>query len=78
MNSNKYTHTKIATSTNIIGQSHHRNYLIIQASYGFAHRGGVQFPYSNSSHINRLVSNVNILTSKENKQVVFSETIFSN
>ena len=78
MNSKKYTHTKITTSANVIGDSNHRNYLTIQASYGFAQRGGVQFPYISSSHANRLVSDVNILTSRENKQLVFSETIFSN
>ncbi len=78
MNSNKHTHTKIATSTNLIGETSHRHYLSIQAAYGFAQRGGVQFPYISSSHATRLVSDVNILTSKENKQLVFSETIFSN
>jgi hypothetical protein len=78
MNSNKYIHTKSATSTNLIGDSNHRNYLITQAAYGFAQRGGVQFPYISSSHATRLVSDVNILTSKENKHLIFSESIFSN
>ena len=78
MNSNKHTDLKIATSTNLIGENSHRNYLTVQAAYGFAQRGGVQFPYISSSHANRLISNINILTSKENKQLVFSESIFSN
>lgn len=78
MNSNKHTHTKNAASTNLIGESNHRNYLTVQAAYGFAQRGGVQFPYISSSHATRLVSDVNILTSRENKQLVFSESIFSN
>lgn len=78
MNTNKHTHLKNATSTNLIGETSHRNYLTVQAAYGFAQRGGVQFPYISSSHATRLVCDVNILTSKENKQLVFSESIFSN
>ena len=78
MNSNKHIHTKIVTSTNLIGESNHRNYLTVQADYGFAQRGGVQFPYISSSHATRLISDVNILTCSENKNLIFSESIFSN
>lgn len=77
MNSNKYTYTKTAT-TNLIGEDRHRHFLALQASYGFAQRGGVAFPSQSQLHNKRLVSTVNILTSTENKQLIFSESIFSN
>lgn len=76
MKSNKYTYTKI--QTNLLGETRHRNYLKIQTSYGFAQRGGVQFPYASGEHSKRLVSGINILSSQENKQLIFSESIFSN
>lgn len=78
MNSNKNNNTKIETTTNLIGETHYRNYLQLQAYCGFAQRGGVQFPYSIDAHSKRLVNDVNVLTSKENKHLVFSESIYSN
>lgn len=76
MNSNKHINT--ATSKNLIGESRHRNFLKLQANYGFSQRGGVQFPYASNEHSKRLISDVNILTSRENKHLIFSESIFSN
>jgi hypothetical protein len=78
MNSNKYTNTKIGTSMNLIGENRYRQFLALQASCGFAQRGGVTFPYHSESHSKRLISDVNILTSNENRYLIFSETIFSN
>ena len=78
MKTNKYTNTKIVATTNLIGEVSHRSFLQIQATYGLAHRGGVQFPSASSVHATRLISDVNILTSKENKQLIFLESIFSN
>lgn len=78
MKSNKHTNSKINLTTNLLGNTNHRNFLQIQASYGLAQRGGVQYPYINSTHASRLVSDINLLTSKETKQLIFSEIIFSN
>ena len=78
MNSNKYTQTINQTTTNLIGEARHRHFLKLQAAYGLAQRGGVQFPYVSKEHSKRLVSDVNILTSLENKHLIFSESIFSN
>ncbi len=78
MNSNKHTQTTTQTTTNLIGETRHRHFLKLQSAYGFAQRGGVQFPYSTNIHSKRLVSDVNILSSQENKQLIFSESIFSN
>ena len=78
MNSNKYNQTTTQTTTNLIGEARHRHFLKLQAAYGFAQRGGVSFPYASQEHSKRLVSSVNILTSTENKNLVFSESIFSN
>lgn len=78
MNSNKYTQTITKTTTNLIGEARHRHFLKLQAAYGLAQRGGVQFPYASKEHSKRLVSDINILTSLENKHLIFSESIFSN
>lgn len=78
MKPNKYTNSKIDITTNLLGNNNHRNFLQIQTSYGLAQRGGVQYPYINSTHATRLVSDVNLLTSKEIKQLIFSEIIFLN
>jgi hypothetical protein len=78
MNSNKNSNIKIVVAQNLIGENSHRNFLKLQATYGFAHRGGVSFPFPSQSHSKRLINDVNILTSTENKQLVFSESIFSN
>lgn len=71
MNSNKYTHNKTISSN-------HKHYILLLASYGIAHRGGVKHSTNHSFHSKRLVSNINILSSQENKHLIFSETIFSN
>ena len=78
MNSNKYTQTTTQTTTNLIGEARHRHFLKLQAAYGFSQRGGVQFPLASEKHSKRLISDVNILSSVENKHLIFSESIFSN
>ncbi len=78
MNSNKYTYTKTVSTANLIGENAHRTFLGLQAAYGFAQRGGVQFPDLAEIHSTRLVNDINILSSWENKQLIFSESIFSN
>lgn len=78
MNTNKYSYTKQTSTVNLIGELYHRSFIKIQAYYGFAQRGGVICPYVSGQHLKRLVSDVNILTSKENKQLIFSESVFSN
>ncbi len=78
MNSKKYIQTKNQADSNLIGTFNHRQFLKLQAAYGFSQRGGVQLPYANEGHKRRLVSDVNILSSQENKQLIFSESIFSN
>lgn len=77
-NNPKYTITTINNIPNLIGEINHKQFIALQATYGIAQRGGVEFPYSNESHTKRLVSDVNILSSQENKQLIFSEVIFSN
>ena len=78
MNTPKYTYTKQIENVNLIGEEQHRKFINLQAAYGFAQRGGVKFPFPGEQHSKRLISNVNILSSNENIQLVFSESIFSN
>lgn len=79
MKTNKPTYT-ISTikSNNLIGEAGHKQFIELQAAFGIAQRGGVKFPFSNEVHTKRLVSDINILSSFENKQLIFSEVIFSN
>jgi hypothetical protein len=78
MNTSKHTHTLSNTSKNLIGELQHRHYIQLQAAYGVAQRGGVVFPLFEEKHNKRLVSDVNILSPREHKQLIFSESIFSN
>lgn len=78
MNSNKQTKSINTTTTNLIGNEQYRYFINLQAAYGIAQRGGVKHPLLNKAHQKRLVSDVNILSSLENRQLIFSEIIFSN
>lgn len=78
MNTSKHTYTLSNVSANLIGELQHRQYLRLQAAYGVAQRGGVVLPLFEEKHNTRLVSDVNILSSREHRQLVFSESIFSN
>jgi hypothetical protein len=78
MKPNKPTKTKNIKSINLIGDDTHRDFLELQATYGFAQRGGTVFQNTNASHTNRLVSDVNILTQYERKQIIFSLPVFNN
>ncbi len=78
MNTSKHTYALSNVSSNLIGELQHRHYIRLQAAYGVAQRGGVVFPLYEEKHNKRLVSDVNILSSREHRQLVFSESIFSN
>lgn len=78
MNTNNQIHAHTNSETNLIGETYHRYFIRLQAGFGFAQRGGVKYPYNGEAHEIRLVNDVNLLTSKENRQLVFSEAIFSN
>lgn len=67
---------KINTGINLIGQKDHRDFLEIQTAYGFAQRGGLAIPFTPQAE--RLASDVNILDSREVRNIIFNETIFSN
>ncbi len=78
MNTSKHTYSLSNVSSNLIGEIQHRHYISLQAAYGVAQRGGVVFPLYEEKHNARLVSNVNILSPREHRQLVFSESVFSN
>lgn len=62
---------------NLIGRDDHKNFIELQAVTGFAQRGGSRF-YGITRHEQRLVSDVNLLTPRETRQLIFSESIFGN
>lgn len=78
MNTSKNTYTVSNTRVNLIGEPQHRNYIRFQAAYGVAQRGGVVFPLFEEKHHQRLVSNINILSAREHRRLVFIESVFSN
>ena len=78
MNSKNHISTKTITTANLIGETRHRNFLDLQAAFGIAQRGGVVYPSFDQAHSKRLASDVNILSSSENRELIFSESIFSN
>jgi hypothetical protein len=78
MKPNKPTKTAKLNPNNLIGDTTHRDFLELQATYGFAQRGGTVFQNTNASHAKRLVSDVNIVTSYETKQIIFSLPVFNN
>ena len=77
MKPNKPTNTTLNTS-NLLGDTTHRQFIELQAIYGFAQRGGTVLEKDNAQHTSRLVSDVNILTPYEKKQLIFSLPVFNN
>ena len=69
---------KIDTKTNLIGNQNHKQFLKLQSTYGIAQRGGAIIPTFSVNHSKRIVSDVNLLSTKEVKQLIFNETIYSN
>lgn len=78
MKNNKSKYTNALISENLIGEESHRNFLEVQSKFGIAQRGGVYPLHLIPTHVNRLTSDVNLLTSQEKKQLIFSGTIFNN
>ena len=79
MNSNnKNNKTTTKENFNLLGHNFHRYILNYQANIGFAQKGGAKHSSDNQEHLKRLVSDVNILSPKENIQVVFAEFLFGN
>ncbi|MBA3680134.1 MAG: hypothetical protein H0W73_02945 [Bacteroidetes bacterium] len=77
-NNNKPKNTSILISANLLGDDTHKDFLALQTEYGIAQRGGA-YPFTIiPPHVNRLTSDVNLLSSVEKKQLIFSGTIFNN
>ena len=77
-NNNKSKYTSALINSNLLGEEAHREFLNLQTEFGIAQRGGA-YPFNIiPSNVNRLTSDVNLLTSTEKKQLVFSGTIFNN
>ncbi|MEI8137254.1 MAG: hypothetical protein WCH21_08020 [Bacteroidota bacterium] len=78
MKNNKSNHKTTVQKENLIGDESHREYLEVQSEFGIAQRGGV-FPFHLiPTHVKRLASDINLLTSLEKKQLIFSGTISNN
>ena len=77
-NNNRSKHTSSITATNLLGEKEHKDFLALQTEFGIAQRGGA-YPFNIiPSHVNRLTSDVNLLTSTEKKQLIFLRSIFNN
>jgi hypothetical protein len=69
---------KINTKLNLLNNKAHIQFIELQAAYGFAQRGESKLPTFSGDHSKRIVNDVNLLSTKEVKQLIFNETIFSN
>lgn len=78
MNTSNKLHTNTKGFNNLIGQPEHRQFISVLSAYGVAHRGGIAFPPYEEKHHQRLVSDINLLSPREHRQLIFSESIFSN
>jgi hypothetical protein len=78
MKPNKPIKTTKLNTSNLIGDITHRQFIELQAIYGFAQRGGTVLEKDNIPHTNRLANDVNILTPYERKHLIFSLPVFNN
>jgi hypothetical protein len=69
---------KIDIKTNLIGQPDHKSFLELRTYYGIAQSGGVKIPSFSNAHSKRIVTDVNLLSKAETKQIIFNEIIYSN
>lgn len=68
----------IITTNNLIGNAGFKTFLEIQASYGYAQRGGAKIPDFSKNHSRRIASDINLLDSSELKKLVFAEIVLNN
>jgi hypothetical protein len=64
--------------TNLIGEVAFKNFLELQATIGTVQRGGLYPKNASKEYLTRLVSDVNLLSAKEKRSIIFSEAIFNN
>jgi len=69
---------KINTKLNLLNNRAHIQFLELQSAYGFAQRGGAKISSFSNDHTKRIISDVNLLSDKEVKQLIFNEIIYSN
>lgn len=62
----------------LLSNDTYKSFIKIQATYSIAQTGGSYAYYNNLKEQDRLVSDVNILSSAENKQVIFSNLLSKN
>lgn len=74
----KTNNIKITNTINLIGENNFKQFLEIQAIYGFAQRGGIVLTSNTKAHQKRLINDANILESSELKKIVFNELIFGS
>jgi hypothetical protein len=72
------TNNKTTTTTNLLNNSVFKTFIEVQATYGFAQRGGSKIPGFSADHSKRIASDVNILSGKELKRLVFNENVYNN
>ena len=78
MNNNRSKYKNALVNNNLIGDQSHRSIIEVQAKFAIAQRGGAFACNIIPNHVNKLASDINLLTSQEKKQLIFSGTIFNN
>lgn len=77
MSKHKEELIQLIQQPNLIGKEDHQHFLKVQASYGFAQRGGsLSFAFRPQSK--RLAHTINLLNWQERKVLIHSEFISKN
>jgi hypothetical protein len=75
----KHNNSKnIIDADNIIGDYYHKKFLEFQAKTGFKITGGSAVTNSSEQVKKRLVTDINLLNSKERKSLLESGNLFNN
>ncbi len=77
MQPNKNVQTQFAT-INLINDPTFQSFLRVQQSFGIAQRGGAKIPFVNGAHLQRISSDVNILSTSELNVIIFENYIGKN
>ena len=75
---NNDNNKKIINNNTIIGEYYHKKYLEFQAKSGYKITGGSEGNYRSDEIKKRLVSDINLLSSKERKILIMNEILFNN
>jgi hypothetical protein len=73
-----YNSKNIINAGNIIGEYYHKKFIEFQAKSGFKITGGSELSIGSEQVKKRLVTDINLLNSKERKILIMNELLLNN